>query len=302
MKRDIDKISAAETAALLNLDVSGPDRTVSGASPFPPDAPDCLSFFGRDGGAPDALPSGTVVIAREAARDALLAAGATVIVSSNPKYDFCRLFALRRPETEWVVHPSAVIGRKVELAERVAIGPGTLLDGEIRVGVGTRIGANVVLRNRITIGENVTLRNGGVIGEDAFSFGFSETDHAKADAIRFPCFGGVVISDRVEIGNNCVISRGTFRDTILGEGARINDLAHIGNEVRIGARSTITAHTDISARVVIGEGVWVGQSAAVRQGLAIGDRATVGMGAVVIRDVAADSMVMGVPARAVSKD
>ncbi|MEK9660920.1 MAG: DapH/DapD/GlmU-related protein, partial [Alphaproteobacteria bacterium] len=176
-------------------------------------------------------------------------------------------------------------------------GPGCVLDGDIRIGKGTRLAANIVLRNRVTIGRNVSIRNGSVIGENAFSFGFSDSDHAKASAIRFPCFGGVVIGDRVEIGNNCVISRGTFRDTVLGERARINDLAHLGNEVQVGARSTVTAHCDISARVNIGTGCWIGQSAAIRQGLTIGDGATVGMGAVVTGDVAAHTVVMGVPAR-----
>jgi len=297
MKHPIKNISASTVAATLGLSWEGPDVTVSGVSPFPPEDGNSLCFSSKPGGGEDELPRECVVIARADAQAHLLAAGATVIISTNPKYDFCRFFDLVREPADWGVHPSAQIGAGVMLAERVAIGPGCVLDGDIHIGNGTRIGANVVLRNAVRMGKNVTMRNGGVIGEDAFSFGFSHPDHTMADAIRFPCFGGVVISDDVEIGNNCVISRGTFRDTIIGKGVRINDLAHIGNEVQVDERATITAHTDISARVRIGKGCWIGQSASIRQGLTIGDGATVGMGAVVITDVAAGSVAMGVPAR-----
>ena len=297
MKHPIKSISASTIAATLGLSWEGPDVTVSGVSPFPPDDRNSLCFFGKPDGGEGVLPCECVVIARADVQARLTAAGATVIVSTNPKYDFCRFFDLVHEPADGGVHPSAQIGAGVMLAERVAIGPGCVLDGDIHIGNGTRIGANVVLRNAVRIGKNVTMRNGGVIGEDAFSFGFSDPDHTMADAIRFPCFGGVVISDDVEIGNNCVISRGTFRDTFIGKGVRINDLAHIGNEVHVDERAIITAHTDISARVRIGKGCWIGQSASVRQGLTIGDGATVGMGAVVITDVADGSVAMGVPAR-----
>ena len=298
MKRDIEPISARDIAGRLNLPLDGDDPTVSGVSPFPPDEGAVLCFAGRGpDGSLARLPAGCVVIATEAGRQYLREAGAAVIVSANPKFDFCRLFDMIGDRHEPGISPTAHIGPGVVVAATAAVGPGCVLEGNISVGDGTRIGANVVLRNQVTIGRNVSILNGSVIGENAFSFGFSDADHAKAQAVRFPCFGGVVIEDGVEIGNNCVISRGTFRDTVLGESARINDLGHLGNEVRVGARSTVTAHCDISARVDIGTGCWIGQSASIRQGLSIGDGATVGMGAVVTSDVSAYTVVMGVPAR-----
>ncbi|MBS28079.1 MAG: hypothetical protein CL566_04025 [Alphaproteobacteria bacterium] len=298
MKRDIEPLSARDIASRLNLPLDGDDTTVSGVAPFPPDEAAVLCFAGGPPDGPVApLPEGCVVIATSDRQQHLRAAGAAVIVSANPKFDFCRLFDMIGDRHEPGISPTAHIGPGVIVAPTALVGPGCVLEGDISVGDGTRLGANVVLRNQVTIGRNVSIRNGSVIGENAFSFGTSNTDHAKAEMIRFPCFGGVVIEDGVEIGNNCVISRGAFRDTVLGEGAMINDLAHLGNEVRVGARSTVTAHCDISSRVTIGTGCWIGQSAAIRQGLSVGDGATVGMGAVVTNDVSARTVVMGVPAR-----
>ena len=298
MKRDIEPLTAHDIANHLGLSLDGDDVVVSGVAPFPPDEGAVLCFAGRlpDGSRPP-LPTGCVVIATEAMRQDLRAAGAAVIVSANPKFDFCRLFDIIGDGPEPGISPAANIGPGVVVAPTATIGPGCVLEGNVSIGDGTRLSANVVLRNQVTVGRNVSILNGSVIGENAFSFGFSDDDHARAQAIRFPCFGGVVIGDGVEIGNNCVISRGTFRDTVLDDFARINDLAHLGNEVRVGARSTVTAHCDISARVNIGTGCWIGQSAAIRQGLSIGDGATVGMGAVVTSDVSARTVVMGVPAR-----
>ncbi|MBC8076121.1 MAG: hypothetical protein H7Y32_08620 [Chloroflexales bacterium] len=51
------------------------------------------------------------------------------------------------------------------------------------------------------------------------------------------------------------------------------------------------------APVVIGRNVWVGAKATILQGVTIGDGAVVAAGAVVTRDVAAYTLVAGVPAR-----
>ena len=89
---------------------------------------------------------------------------------------------------------------------------------------------------------------------------------------------------------------------MIEDNVRICNQAHIGNTVEIGKGTTICAATDISALVKIGPRCWIAQSAAIRQGLCVGADSTVGMGAVVVKDVPSNAIVMGVPARLSSAD
>ena len=55
--------------------------------------------------------------------------------------------------------------------------------------------------------------------------------------------------------------------------------------------------TTYPAPIVLGKNVWVGSNATILQGVTIGDNAVIGAGAVVTKDVAANTIVGGVPAR-----
>lgn len=54
-----------------------------------------------------------------------------------------------------------------------------------------------------------------------------------------------------------------------------------------------------SAPIVLGKNVWVGSNATILQGVTIGDNSVIGAGAVITKDVPADSVAVGVPAKVV---
>lgn len=89
----------------------------------------------------------------------------------------------------------------------------------------------------------------------------------------------VVLGERVSIGMNAVVVTGTHE---LG-----------GPENRAGALA--------SEPVFIGDGAWIGANSVVLPGVTIGRGAVVGSGSVVMKDVPANALVMGNPARLVRR-
>ena len=59
--------------------------------------------------------------------------------------------------------------------------------------------------------------------------------------------------------------------------------------------------TTYPAPIVLGKNVWVGSNSTILRGMSIGDNAVVAAGAVVFKDVPADTVVAGVPAKVVKK-
>ena len=105
----------------------------------------------------------------------------------------------------------------------------------------------------------------------------------------------------LRLGRNVFVNQGcTFQDTggitigddtLVGHGTTLTTLNHSPDPSR---RADMTP-----APVVIGRRVWIGASVTVVPGVTIGDGAIVGAGAVVTRDVPADAVVAGVPARSI---
>lgn len=105
-------------------------------------------------------------------------------------------------------------------------------------------------------------------------------------------------------------------DVEIGEGTTVSRFTAITTNVRVGKHSTLAMHVSLAhdcrvgdfvfaaqsvvlaGAVDVGDEAFLGASSVVRQGVHIGARAVVGMGAVVLQDVPSDSVVAGVPARA----
>ncbi len=156
---------------------------------------------------------------------------------------------------------------------------------------------SAVLSGSVTIGECCLIKSGAVIGEEGFGFEYDP----DGIPLRFPHVGGVRIGNNVEVGANTVICRGALGDTIIENHVKIDDRCFIAHNVHIGARGLIIAGAEISGSVKIGEGAWIGPNAAIKEKIQIGKDALVGIGAVVIRDVPPNTVVVGNPARELRK-
>lgn len=139
-------------------------------------------------------------------------------------------------------------------------------------------------------GDNVKIKNGTVIGGDGFSYKRQEDETLKHGEHEY----GVVLGDDVHIGSNCVIDRGSWRDTVIQKGCKLDNLCHISHNVIIEPHSLLCAGVIVGGSTIIGShcDIWMG--AKIFQHIHIGDGAIIGAGSIVMKDVPAGQKVIGV--------
>jgi bifunctional UDP-N-acetylglucosamine pyrophosphorylase/glucosamine-1-phosphate N-acetyltransferase len=171
-----------------------------------------------------------------------------------------------------VLQPNSVIAGRTQIGRDCVIGPNTIIR-DSRIADGCRIVASVVedavLEEGVTVGPFAHLREGAHLASAAHVGNFAEIKKAR-----------------------------------LGRGAKMGHFAYVGDadvgdDVNIGA-GTVTCNYDGAKkhRTVIGKGAFIGSDTMLVAPVRVGDGAVTGAGAVVTRDVAPDTVAVGVPARA----
>ena len=223
--------------------------------------------------------------------------GKVLLVVDNPKLAIAKVgneFFVEKPTPG--IHPSAIIHPDAQIGENVFVGANTVIEN-CTIGDDTIIDANVHIYSPVIIGKHCLVKSGAVLG--GMGFGFEKDENGNL--FRFPQIGNLFIGDYVEIGANTCIDRGALSDTVIGNYCKINNLCHIAHNNKIGKNVVITAQVNISGSNVIENDVWIAPNASIRGWLTIGKGATIGMGAVVTKDVPAGETWVGNPARKLEK-
>ncbi len=148
--------------------------------------------------------------------------------------------------------------------------------------------------NNVTLGENVRIFN------FVNAYGCSIGDNSKVGAF-------VEIQKGATIGKSCKISSHTF----ICEGVHIEDNCFIGHGVMftndLFPRATNpdgSAQTEADWTLVetfVKKGASIGSNATILCGITIGENALIGAGSVVTKDVPANTVVAGVPAKIIKQ-
>ncbi len=169
------------------------------------------------------------------------------------------------------VHPSAILGEHVRLGPSVSVGPGVVLGDHVTLGEGCRLDARVTVYAHTELGARVLVQAGAVLGSTGFGY---VRDPASGGYLPFPQQGRLVIEDDVEIGANTTVDRGALGETRIGRGSKLDNLVHIGHNVRVGRNVIIAAQTGISGSSILeDEAVIAGQ-------VGIAEHVTIGQGVI----------------------
>jgi UDP-3-O-[3-hydroxymyristoyl] glucosamine N-acyltransferase len=281
--------------------VAAPERAASGDLIFV-DSPKHVARAASSAAKCVILPAGLAV------------AGKTVLRAENARAAFAKAAALLREPSLIAlgVHPTAVIAPLAKVAPSAGIGPYAVIGEDVHVGENTQIGAHCVIgagswigddcriHPRVTIyanmrvGNRVEIHAGAVLGADGFGYAFDEGRHWK-----FPQAGIAEIGDDVEIGANATIDRGSLDDTRIAEGVKIDNLVHIGHNVKIGAHTVLAAQTGISGSSVLGRHVVVGGQVGIADHCTLEDHSIAGAQAGIPtgKTIRTGQVVWGTPAR-----
>jgi len=154
---------------------------------------------------------------------------------------------------------------------------------------GTYVGPNATILPGVEIGKDCYIKSGAVIGSEGF-----EIKRTSKGMLNVLHDGKVIIGNNVKIGANCAIHLGfSFRNTIISNEVKIDDLVYIAHGVQIGKGCLLIGKSMISGSATLKEDIWVGPGVIVSNGITIESDAYLTMGSVVTRDVSKGLKVTG---------
>jgi UDP-3-O-[3-hydroxymyristoyl] glucosamine N-acyltransferase len=212
------------------------------------------------------------------------------LLVANPQVSYAKLTGLFAdiPNPPPGIHPSAVIGHACIITDSVRIAANCVIGDEVVIGENTIVEAGCVIGNKTTLGENcrlypnvtlyydvhlanrVVIHSGTVIGADGFG-----NANDKGVWHKIYQLGKVKIGDDVEIGANTCVDRGALGDTIIDQGAKLDNLIQIAHNVKIGAHTAMAGCTVVAGSVTIGKHCLIGGASTINGHITIADQTVI---------------------------
>jgi UDP-3-O-[3-hydroxymyristoyl] glucosamine N-acyltransferase len=190
------------------------------------------------------------------------------LIAANPHATFARVAAILHPDPPLHpgVHPQATVaasasvessaeiaaqafvGDGARIGARCFVGPGCVVERDAVLGDDTRLMARVFVGHHVVFGVRCIVQAGAVIGGDGFGYA-----QEKGAWIKVPQIGSVRVGDDVEIGANTTIDRGAIGDTVIEEGAKLDNLVMIGHNCHIGAHSALAGTAAMAGSTTVGK-------------------------------------------------
>jgi UDP-3-O-[3-hydroxymyristoyl] glucosamine N-acyltransferase len=237
-------------------------------------------------------------------------------------------FFEKKPEIAAGIHPTALVDPTAQLGRNAAVGPFVTIGARAVIGDNARIASHCSIAEDARIGDDALLYSGvrvgarvkighgficqpnTVIGADGFSYVTPKPgaiEEAKASGtiselgktqgfVRINSLGTVVLGDRVEMGANCTIDRGTIANTEIGDGTKLDNQVQVGHNVKVGKNCLLCGQVGIAGSTVIGDRVVLGGQVGVADHLTVASDVVVAGKSGISSNVPPGRVMMGNPA------
>lgn len=206
----------------------------------------------------------------------------TLIIVDDPRHAF---YSLQNKIYEWNnIRVETKIGINCKIHPTAFIA-----NYNVIIGNNVIIEPNVSILENVEIGDNVIIRAGTVVGSEGF-------EHKKTSKgiLSVTHDGKVIIHNNVHIGSCNAIAKGfAYRNTIIGEDSKTDNLVHIAHGVQIGKRCLFPASCMIAGSVTIEDDVWIGPNASISSQLTIKSGAYITIGSVVTKNAEENEKLTG---------
>ncbi|BCD91486.1 UDP-3-O-acylglucosamine N-acyltransferase 2 [Francisella halioticida] len=224
--------------------------------------------------------------------EALSYCNTNAVVLANPYIALAKIMELfdKSPQPNGKIHSkaviasSAVIGESVTIDANAVIGENVVLDDGVTIGAcatihdNTKVGRDTVIKSNVSIAHDVVIGSDCIIHQNATigCDGFGNARDEDGSWTKIPQLGRVIIENNVEIGAGTAVDRGAINDTIIKEGARIDNLVQIAHNVVIGKNTAVAGVTAIAGSTNIGDNCLIGGQSAITGHITICDNTMIG--------------------------
>jgi UDP-3-O-[3-hydroxymyristoyl] glucosamine N-acyltransferase len=303
-------VTLSELARRLGVDPPAEDRPITGVNTIEEAGPTEITFLSNEAyvQALQASRAGAVLVATTYDGRAPM----PMLRTENPRLAFARLVEHfhRPPARRAGVHATAVVADSCVLGSDVAIGAYAVLGERVRVGDGTTIhphcviyddvtmGAacelhsHVTIREGVELGDRVVLQSGAVIGADGFGFEPDENGSLR----KVPQVGTVRLGDDVEVQANACVDRAAIGATVIGRGAKIDNLVQVAHGCKVGEHAILCGQVGLAGSTRIGNRAMLGGQVGSSGHITVGDGAQVAAQSGIITNLEAGKSYGGTPA------
>lgn len=181
-----------------------------------------------------------------------------------------------RERSDILIHSTAIIDPKANIAPDVTIGAYSIIEGDVTIGAGCTVAPHVIIQGPTVIGENNHFFQFGSIGAAP------QDKKYDGEATR------LIIGNGNTFRENVTINRGTIQDigkTVIGDDNWVMAGVHIAHDCIIGNHCILANATALAGHVIVHDWAILGGYTLVHQFCQIGEHSFCGMGSVINQDV-----------------